>query len=52
METIQLEVFPQDEWVCHKGSISTAMYIVMKGSVSVVIDEARARSHRRPTRPR
>jgi len=41
METMQLEVFPQNEWVCHKGSISTAMYIVMKGTVSVIIDEVR-----------
>jgi hypothetical protein len=41
METMQLEVFPQHEWVCHKGSISTAMYIVMVGTVSVIIDEER-----------
>ena len=41
METMQLEVFPQGEWVCHKGSISTTMYIVMKGSVSIIIDESR-----------
>ena len=34
-------MFPQNEWVCHKGSIATAMYIVMVGSVSVVIDEVR-----------
>ena len=38
---IRLEVFPQSEWVCHKGSIASALYIVMKGTVSIVIDEAK-----------
>ena len=41
MEAIHLECFPQGEWVCRRGSIATAMYIVMKGSVNVVIDEVK-----------
>jgi len=41
IETMVMEVFPQHEWVCHRGSISSAMYIVLDGSVSVVIDEER-----------
>lgn len=39
--SIRLEVFPLNEWVCRKGSISSALYIVMKGAVSVVINEAK-----------
>lgn len=41
METMILEVYPQHEWVCHRGSIATCMYILLKGSASVVVDEAR-----------
>ena len=41
IETMVMEVFPQHEWVCHKGSIASAMYIVLEGVVSVVIDEKR-----------
>jgi len=37
---IRLEVFPRDEWICRKGSVSAALYIVLSGSVAVVIDEA------------
>ena len=48
--SIRLEVFPLNEWVCRKGSISSALYIVMKGAVSIVINEAKmvvvARLHR------
>jgi len=41
IESMVMEVFPQHEWICHKGSISSAMYIVVEGSVSIVIDEER-----------
>ena len=41
MGAIGLEIFPQNEWICHKGSISTALCIILSGTVSVVIDEVR-----------
>lgn len=41
VEAMELEVYPQDEWVCHKGLYATSMYIILNGSVSVVIDEAK-----------
>ena len=39
MEAMVLEVYPQQEWVCKKGLRATSMYIVLSGTVSVVIDE-------------
>ena len=41
MGAIGLEIFPQNEWICHKGSISTTLCIILSGTVSIVIDEAR-----------
>ena len=41
MEVLIHEVYPQGEWVCHRGSIATCMYMILRGEVSVVVDEAR-----------
>jgi len=41
MRVIEIEAFPMGEWVCRMGSMSTAMYVILRGSVSIVIDEAK-----------
>jgi CRP-like cAMP-binding protein len=41
MGAIVHEVYPQDEWICHCGSIATCMYMILRGEVAVVVDEAR-----------
>ena len=33
--------YPQSEWICHRGSIATCMYIILQGEISVVVDEMR-----------
>lgn len=33
------EVCPAGEWVCHRGSIATCMYVLLAGEVDVIVDE-------------
>lgn len=41
MEAMILEIYPQSEWICHKGLHATSLYIILHGTVSVVLDEER-----------
>ena len=38
---ITLEVFPQREWLQHKGSIGKELFVIVNGAVNVFIDEQR-----------
>lgn len=39
MEAMMHDVCPQGEWICHRGSVATCMYIILQGEIAVVVDE-------------